>query len=147
MGARLLIAASLFGREALRALFDALPSGQTAVEATLEGKLDSGAPISAPLALTILSPRALESSVAPNPMNPHGTITFRLEHSGFVRVSLLDVQGRRIQVLQEGILQAGYQDVRVTAETAAGRSLASSVYFYSIESPDGNESGRVTVLK
>jgi len=80
-------------------------------------------------------------------MNPHGTITFRLEHSGFVRVSLLDVQGRRIQVLQEGILQAGYQDVRVTAETAAGRSLASSVYFYSIESPDGNESGRVTVLK
>ena len=135
-----------FGRDDLRRLFDALPGGEHVVVCTIEGTLASGVRFEAPLSLDVFAAGALASSIAPNPMNPDATITFRVTRSGNVRVSLMDVQGRVLGVLHDSPLSPGYHDVRVHASNN-GRALASGVYFYTIEAPEGIERGRLVVVK
>ena len=136
-----------FKRDDLRGLFDALPAGEHVVDAAIEGFLVTGAYFRAPLSLRIIASSGLASSIAPNPMNPEATLTFRITRAGPVKVRILDVQGKSIHVVHDGPLDAGYHDLRISARTPEGRQLASGVYFYVIEAPEGIEKGRVLILK
>ncbi len=135
---------STFG---LRRLFDNLPPGKQTVVAAITGALVSGARFQAPITFQVVVPFALSASLAPNPMNPDATLTFVITKPGRVRVRLLDVQGRLVQTIHDAPLDAGYHDLRIGSADGSGRRLASGIYFYSIEAPEGSERGRVVVLK
>lgn len=86
--------------------------------------------------------------LAPNPINPRGTMTFTTSRPGPTRVSLFDVRGRLVRVLFESdAAPAGYHDVPIDGKDDRGNSLASGVYFYRIHAPDGSTSGRLALLK
>ncbi len=106
---------------------------------------------------TVLSPTAVtaqESSgpiraeVVPNPLNPAGVLTFRTSRSGFLRVSLYDATGKRVRTLVDRkSAPASLYEIPIDARDAAGKALASGVYFFKIETPGEVQSGRAVVLK
>ncbi len=87
----------------------------------------SGLPVGleppAPVAEFALEP------VAPNPASGAARITFALPHESRVRLSVLDVQGRELAVLVEGMKPAGRHSVAWRGETSSGGGVAAGLYF------------------
>ncbi len=138
-----------FRKQDLRALFQALPDGRTSITAVLVGVVEKNTAFAASVELTVeTTHEPLAVVVAPNPINPRGTLTFVTTRPGHVRVSLFDVSGRLVRRLYEsGAAPAGYHDVPIDGKDDRGRSLASGLYFYRIEGIEGVTSGRLTILK
>jgi hypothetical protein len=88
------------------------------------------------------------ASVAPNPLNPSGMLSFNSKKAGHVRVTMFDLQGRLVRTLMEApLLPAGEHAVRIEGRGERGEELPSGVYFYQVNSPDGTVSGRFAILK
>ncbi|MBD3167731.1 T9SS type A sorting domain-containing protein [bacterium] len=79
----------------------------------------------------------------PNPFNSQAEVKVLLPESGTVRVELYDVQGRRVQVVQEGEFAAGSHTVSID-----GSSLASGTYFVeAVWNGNATELRRLTLIK
>jgi len=61
----------------------------------------------------------------PNPFNPATTISYGIPSSGFVRLSLFDMLGKEVAVLENGYKKAGYYNLNFNAS-----GLSSGIYFY-----------------
>ncbi|HET9939789.1 MAG TPA: PKD domain-containing protein [Candidatus Eisenbacteria bacterium] len=124
--------------------------GTTTVNVTLNGYLFSGAPIQGLMSVGVQAGGGgqLAASVRPNPMNPTGTISWRTSKAGPVRVDLYDLAGRLVRRLVDDTSQpAGWHEATFDGRDGAGRELASGVYFYSIQTIDGMERGRLAILQ
>jgi PKD repeat protein len=93
------------------------------------------------------SERALPETVvltgnSPNPFNPATVIGFALPREMAVRLTVFDVRGRAVAVLADGVLGAGAHEVRWDA-----RDQASGLYFYRLEAPGFQKTGKMTILK
>jgi len=97
-----------------------LRSAATAVNRT-PGGLVAGLP-DAPATLSF-------SRIAPNPVRDRATLTFALPREGVVRLDVLDVQGRMVRQLVDGVRPAGEQRVTWDGRTSAARGAESGVYF------------------
>ncbi len=87
-------------------------------------------------------------SLTPNPLNLAGALTFRTFKPGFIRAILYDMNGRRVRTLKDTpMAPAGYHELPIDGRDGAGRPLASGVYFFKVETSEGSEVGRATVLK
>ena len=64
----------------------------------------------------------------PNPFNPSTTVTFSLPVNEIVSLSVYNMLGEEIQILQNGFLEAGMYSYNFNAE-----GLPSGVYFYKLE--------------
>lgn len=84
---------------------------------------------------------ALEQNY-PNPFNAATLIRYRLERTGPVRLSVLDVAGQEVCRLVDGVQLAGPHEVRWDG---AGR--ASGVYLYKLEGGPYAETRRMLLLK
>lgn len=137
-----------FAREDLARLFSKM-RGKQSVEVSIAGSLTTGIRFLGRLTLTVVSTgRPSRVEVAPNPLNPTGTLTFSTAVAGRVRVTLFDIQGRQIRTLIDvPIAPSGVKHVRIGGPAAPGDRLASGVYFYRIETADGTTTGRFAVLK
>ncbi len=90
----------------------------------------------------------LAASVIPNPLNPEGTLRFVTARPGEARVRLYDAAGRLVrELLPSAYVGAGEHTVTIRAEDGAGRPLASGVYFFRVDAPEGSSVGRIAVLK
>ncbi|RMD92060.1 MAG: T9SS C-terminal target domain-containing protein, partial [Calditrichaeota bacterium] len=78
----------------------------------------------------------------PNPFNPVSLIKYRLAKSSHVRLQVLDVRGRVVQILIEGKKPAGEYE-----QTWDARNLASGVYFIRIEAGAFVASRKAVLLK
>jgi predicted esterase len=85
------------------------------------GTMTSVQPVTAPLAFS------LEQNY-PNPFNPVTTIRFGLATTVDVNITVYDILGRRVAVLVNERMGAGYHQV-----TFDGAHLASGVYFYRMQ--------------
>ncbi len=92
-------------------------------------------------------PLRFEVSVAPNPVNPVAIITVSTTRPGFLSVRLFDVQGRLVRVLMDRRDAAAGRYPLLLSAGASNGTLASGVYFYSVEAGEGHLDGRVVVLK
>jgi len=137
-----------FGKEDLRRVFGNI-AAQAHVAATLEGRVVPGSLFRAQIDLVVIGDRASGSaSVSPNPLNPEATLTFETAVPGRVRVGLYDVAGRLVRmIVEDRSMPAGSHDVRIDGRDGRGRSLASGIHFYRIESPDGVTTGRFAIMK
>jgi hypothetical protein len=137
-----------FGKTDLRALFSLVRIWKI-VPVTVRGRLVNGQYFQGSMNLSVITGfGSLHTAMSPNPLNPTGTLRFITTKPGRIRVTLYDAQGRFIRSLRENAhASAGEQEITIDGRGGDGRSLASGVYFYRIESPDGGESGRFTILK
>jgi endonuclease/exonuclease/phosphatase family metal-dependent hydrolase len=77
----------------------------------------------------------------PNPFNPSTTISYTLDSSTNVSLSVYDITGRKVATLVNGRQTAGAQEVRFDAS-----SLASGVYIYRLETATGASLTKKMVL-
>ena len=84
----------------------------------------------------------------PNPFNPTTTIAFDLSRTGYVRLEVFNVAGRRVRTLIDAEVVAG-RNHRViwNALDAAGRRAASGVYLVRLAAPDLTAVRRAVLLE
>ncbi len=67
---------------------------------------------------------------APNPFNSQTVLAYFLPAAGPVRLDVFSLTGQRVAVLQHGLQQAGYHQLRWQGRDDAGHPLASGIYLY-----------------
>ncbi|HET9939788.1 MAG TPA: FG-GAP-like repeat-containing protein [Candidatus Eisenbacteria bacterium] len=138
-----------FAKTDLRQLFSKV-HGSAAVTVTIEGSLLTGGSFRASMDVGVQASGGgnLATSLSPNPLNPSGILTLRLERSGPLRVAIYDVTGRLVRVVcDESMATAGYHDFVIDGRGSHGETLSSGVYFYRVEAAEGVDRGRFTILK
>jgi hypothetical protein len=83
----------------------------------------------------------------PNPFNPSTTIRFAVMQRAFTDVSVYDILGKKVSTLASEELSPGYYDVKWNGTDAAGRSLASGMYFVRMSAAAENAAGFSAVRK
>jgi hypothetical protein len=78
----------------------------------------------------------------PNPFNPRTVIRFGLPVATEVVLEVFDVQGRRVALLENRTLQAGWHAVPFN-----GATLSSGVYVYRLKAGNQLKTGKMTLLK
>ena len=78
----------------------------------------------------------------PNPFNPATTIGYHLPQAGRVTLSVFDLLGREIAVLESGFKTAGRHTVRFD-----GENLPSGVYFYRLRAGESLSQKRMILVK
>jgi len=67
--------------------------------------------------------------IAPNPVSIKATLAFALPHDGPVHLDVLDVQGRLVSRLADGVMTSGEHRLTWDGTSSAGRAVGSGVYF------------------
>lgn len=83
----------------------------------------------------------------PNPFNPETEIHFTLAAAGSVRLSVYDVTGRRIAVLEDGVRSVGAHHVTWRGRDDAGRAVPSGSYYVRLETVTGRDTRKILLLK
>lgn len=78
----------------------------------------------------------------PNPFNPATMIRYELSVRAKTRVSVFDVMGREVQVLFDGMQDAGQHEVHFSPG-----DLPSGVYYYRLLSGSGSETKKMLLVK
>ena len=78
----------------------------------------------------------------PNPFNNSTIITYSLSHKEFVTIKILDALGKEIMIIENEIREKGIHSVTLDAT-----SLASGVYFYTLQSDNFFETKKMILLK
>ncbi len=78
----------------------------------------------------------------PNPFNPVTTIQFDLPNASDVKLMIYDINGRLVEELVNGSLNAGRYNLRWNAS-----HLSSGVYFYRIQTPEYTATNKMLLLK
>jgi hypothetical protein len=134
-----------FSRQALDPL---LVGGLNQLE--VSGSLVTGQQFKGSDEVSVIQPSGahLMATVAPNPFNPVGILTFSTTRPDLVSIKVFDLQGRLVRTLIEAQpFAAGSHEVRMDGRGEAGQPLSSGVYFYRVETRDGNVMGRIAILK
>lgn len=71
--------------------------------------------------------------IAPNPSALTATVRFTLAAAGRVRLEVLDLQGRRVTTLADGVLEAGEHTVAWRGAADDGRAAGAGMYFVRLE--------------
>ncbi len=136
-----------FAGEGLAKLFSYI-HGRRSVKVLVRGCVTTGGEFHAPLEMTVVgSPEGPHISISPNPLNPVATLTVSSSRAGRLKISLFDTSGRLVRELFEESASTGTTAIQLDGKDGKGRPLASGVYFYRVEGPDGAASGRFAVLK
>lgn len=78
----------------------------------------------------------------PNPFNPTTTVTYTLPVKSRIRLSIYDILGRRVRMLNEGVQGPGEHHLRVN-----GAGLASGIYLLFLQTPQGRLTRKITLIK
>jgi hypothetical protein len=74
----------------------------------------------------------------PNPFNGNTRIEFNLVAPSEVALSVFDITGRKVVVLEEGNLEAGPHSIIWDSKDMAGHPVSSGVYFYRLNIQGGS---------
>lgn len=83
----------------------------------------------------------------PNPFNAGTRIEVNTEHPGSVALDIFDLLGRRVRSFRSQSVAAGAWHWLWDGTDEAGVPQASGVYWYRVETPEANASGRMVLLK
>ncbi|MFH1314500.1 MAG: M1 family aminopeptidase [Candidatus Eisenbacteria bacterium] len=84
---------------------------------------------------------------SPNPFNPTTRIAFSLPYGAEVRMAVYDVQGREVVRLVDKDLDPGKHTVTWSGRDAAGRKVASGVYWYLLQADNQVSRRKMVLLK
>ena len=95
------------------------------------------------VSLSSLMPKTISLENAyPNPFNPVTTLNFSLPESQDVMLQVYDLQGRVVETLIDGVVEAGYHSAIWNAD-----HQASGVYFVKMISGEYISSQKLILLK
>ena len=83
----------------------------------------------------------------PNPFNPTTTVSYSIPQSGVVHLVIYDAAGRSVKTLEDGVLNAGSQQVVWDGRDDAGRPLSSGVYFVKLATLGELRTRKLVLLK
>ena len=83
----------------------------------------------------------------PNPFNPVTSMDLTVPFAGSVRISVIDILGREVALLQSGTMVPGHYRVSWNGRTGSGRSVASGTYFVLMEHAAGSSIQKLLLLK
>lgn len=83
----------------------------------------------------------------PNPFNPETRISFTMERSAHVTVSIINVTGKTVARLLDRELMPGSHSVLWNGKNDNGSSVSSGVYFYTVKAGTYAESRKMLLLK
>ncbi|HSG99603.1 MAG TPA: M6 family metalloprotease domain-containing protein [candidate division Zixibacteria bacterium] len=83
----------------------------------------------------------------PNPFNPSTVISFYTPKTSQVTVTVYNTLGQEVVIVADGILPPGAHEVKWDGRDRDGRSLASGIYFYEVETEDDRETRKMALIK
>lgn len=83
----------------------------------------------------------------PNPFNPVTKIKYEIPEAGIVKLAVFDISGREIRSLVNEYKPAGKYEAVFDAVNGRGRSLASGVYFYRLQTKGQILTKRMILIK
>ena len=89
----------------------------------------------------------MNTSIRPNPLNPKADLSFTMAREGRVRVAVYDMRGRLVKILLDEFRAVGEQKLMWDGSNAQSQKVASGVYFFRIQAPEGDVIQRVAVVK
>lgn len=114
---------------------------QVEVGSLLRGNVDFV--LSAPAVLSAGEPAVPQAFVLeqnyPNPFNPSTTIAFVMPAAGRATLAVYNLIGQELATLANGEFPAGTHRVTWNGRDAAGRSMASGLYFYRLKATAGGQ--------
>ena len=81
------------------------------------------------------------STAYPNPFRDKTTITYILQQNSFVELSIVDIQGRKVETLIKNKLAKGEHQI-----TYKRQNYASGLYFYILITRNKRETGKLVVV-
>ena len=84
---------------------------------------------------------------APNPFNSQTVIAYALSQPELVRLEIFSLTGQRVAVLQQGLQQAGYHQLRWQGRDDAGRPVATGIYLYRLVTEKESLTRKLILLK
>jgi hypothetical protein len=92
--------------------------------------------------------RAIVLENHPNPFSNNTTIKFLLNKRTKVSLRIYDYSGRLVKTLiNDGIMDTGYREIKWDGRDAQGRELSSGVYFYRLTSEAVTQTRKLVLLK
>jgi len=89
----------------------------------------------------------LLSAPAPNPTTAGASIAYSLPSAGPARLEVIDLQGRRVAVLTDGVAGAGMHRMEWDGRNADGRRVDSGVYWVRLAFGDARRLQRLVVIR
>ncbi|MBE0567791.1 MAG: hypothetical protein IH621_17690 [Krumholzibacteria bacterium] len=83
----------------------------------------------------------------PNPFNPATTLSFELAATEQVTLEILDIRGRRVQVLVSGVLGAGVHEFSWNGRDLQGQPVGSGVFVGYLKAGERVAIQRLTLIK
>ncbi|MCH8327546.1 MAG: tandem-95 repeat protein [Candidatus Marinimicrobia bacterium] len=83
----------------------------------------------------------------PNPFNPTSTIRFDLPETSDLELVIYDMRGRRIAILSQGSVPAGYHQVVWNGRDRFGRNAPSGIYIARMVTPSYTKAIKMVLLK
>ncbi|MFB3907232.1 MAG: FlgD immunoglobulin-like domain containing protein [Candidatus Eisenbacteria bacterium] len=84
---------------------------------------------------------------SPNPFRATATLSFDLPSPQPVRLAIYDVSGRLCRTLNDGALPAGHHDLAWDGRDAAGQTVATGIYFVTLETPAGSHREKLVKVR
>ena len=116
---------------------------------------NGGAPVSIPVTMTVSDVSAVDEMPGalallgnhPNPFNPQTTIGFALPSDQDVTLRVYSARGALVRSLLRGPQPAGLHRAVWDGRDDRGQGVASGVYFYRLETGEGNFTGKMVLTK
>ena len=83
----------------------------------------------------------------PNPFNPITKITYEMPSDGFVKVSIIDMMGRKVKTLVESSQVSGMRSVTWNATDNNDQPVSAGVYLYRIQTIGITKTRKMVFLK
>ncbi len=83
----------------------------------------------------------------PNPFNANTAISFELPVSSAIKLSIYNVMGQNVNVLEDGYFEAGNHTVIWNGLDSDGNPVSSGVYFYRLQAKDFNDTKKMLLVK
>jgi hypothetical protein len=85
-----------------------------------------------------LPPASLDLTVCPNPFNATTSLSVAMPATGWAKLRLFDLRGRRVRTLVDELVPAGRTDYVWDGRDDLGRVLSSGVYFARLVTSGGS---------
>jgi hypothetical protein len=83
----------------------------------------------------------------PNPFNPETSVSYAVPYAAHIRITVHNVLGQLVAVLVDQVQPAGNYTVTWDASDSQGRSVASGVYFYRMQSEKFSATRKMVLLR
>ena len=83
----------------------------------------------------------------PNPFNPETNIEYALPKTGFVTITIYDINGQLVRKLVSEQKPAGYHSIRWDGRNNSGTKVTSGLYFYFFKSQDFSQTKKMILMK